>query len=484
MSSTTSAFDTPVTSLDPASSDDVKLDQPITTGGLLKFALPTILSTIAMSAFGMVDGIFASRIISPEAFAATGIVWPFISLAMAIGFMLSIGGSAYIAKIIAEGKAVQARSVFSMLTLVTLGMSALLSAIGLLFPDFILNILGSLDTGGGSEFLRPFSLEYLRPLLVLLPFAMLGFFIQQYFVTEGKPTLGFVAAIIGGSVNIGLNFLLIREWGWGLRGAAIATGIGWAVPALFGIIYFALNRRGTLYFTRPTWDIRALGRAAANGASEMVTMLAGAVTTVVMNNILMRMVGFEGVAAVGIMFVGQMLMMSAFMGYAAGIAPIVSFNHGKRDTARLQKIFNRSVRIIIAIAASSIVLGWLLASPLTRIYVPEGTNIYEMAIHAFRIGLIGFVFMGINQFASTWFAALNNGKINGLLAFFRTFVFMLLMLSLLPAILDHHNGVWLALPAAETLALSLSTYFLLTRRKVYGYGKVLPRYGKRRKYVL
>jgi len=441
---------------------DTKLDRPINTRWLLRFALPTMASTMVMSAFGMIDGIFAARVIAPEAFAVTGIVFPFIAFVMAVGFMLSIGGSALVAKKIGQGNHIEARSIFSMLTVVTLIASSALAAFGLLFPNALLSVLGV------DELLRPGAVEYLTPMLFVLPTMMVGFFIQQYFITEGKPTFGFIATLCGGLVNIGLNFLLIAYLGWGLHGAALATGIGYTIPALFGVVFFARNRKGTLYFTRFSWDIRALGQSSLNGASEMITMLAISVTSVVMNNILIRLVGYEGVAAASIMFVGQNLLMSLFLGYASGIAPIISFNYGKGDRSRLQRLFKRSTIIILVASLLSIVLGWFLASQLTVIYVPRSTEIYRMAVHAFRIGLIGMAFMGVNTFASVLFTALNNGKISGTLAFFRTLVFVLLMLSLLPLILDL-NGVWLALPAAELLALVMTITFIVRRRQQYGY---------------
>jgi len=438
------------------------LDRAITTKWLLKFSLPTILATLVMNAFGMVDGVFAARLINPVAFAATGMVWPFISLAMAVGFMLSMGGSAVVAKKLGEGKVKEARADFTTLTLVTFIVSVVLAVWGLLFPETLMNILGV------DEIVRPMAAQYLQPLLIMLPFAMVGFYIQQFFITDGKPSLGFILTLAGGLVSVGLNFLLIWHLGWELRGAAIATGLGQSIPALVGVIYFMRNRNGLLRFGRPTWDLKMLGHASLNGASEMVTMLAASITFVVMNNILIRLVGYEGVAAVSIMMVGQMLVASTFLGYAWGIAPIIGYNYGKQDRERLQRLFKRSIGIIMAGVVLSIIVGWFLASPLTMIYVPRSTNIYQMAVVAFRFGLIGFLFMGINVFASTMFTALSNGIVSGLLALLRTLVFILFMLSLLPAILDV-NGVWLALPAAELLAFGTTLFFFWKMRAKYGY---------------
>lgn len=441
---------------------DVALDQNISTRWLLKFAAPTVFSMLVMGAFGMVDGVFAARVIAPEALAAVGIVWPFMAFVMAVAFMLSIGGSALVGKLIGEGKQAEGRGIFSMLTLVTVGVSALLSTFGAIFPATLLNILGV------DDMLRPLAAEYLGPLVLILPAVMLGFFIQQYFITEGKPSLGLYATIVGGVVNLGLNFLLIMHLQMGLRGAAIATSIGYTVPAIFGVVFFLRNRQGTLYFAKPRWDFNALGKSCVNGASEMVTMLAMSITGVVMNNILIRLVGYQGVTAATIMGVGQGLLMSLFMGYASGIAPVISFNYGKGDHDRLKRLFRRSLVIVAASSALSIAIGFFGATGLVGIYLPIGSEVHGFTMHAFRIGLISFIFMGFNMYASMMFTALNNGKLSGILSFFRTLVFLLAMLSLLPAMLGV-TGVWLALPAAELLALGMTFWFLARRRKQYGY---------------
>ncbi len=447
----------------PADDETTALDQPISTRWLLKFSLPTILSTVAMTTFGMIDGVFASRVINPAALAAVNIVFPFLSFVMAVGFMLSIGGSALVAKKLGQGKVEEARRDFSLLAATTLVASIVLSSFGLLFPNALLNILGV------DDFLRPMATDYLQPLLILLPFAMFGFFIQQFFVTEGKPTVGFMASMLGGVVNIGLNFLLIAHLQWELRGAAIATGLGYVVPAIVGVFFFLRNRgKGTLWFVRPRFSLPVLGQSSLNGASEMVTMLAMSFTQTVMNNILMDRSGHEAVAAAGIMFVGQGLLMAFFLGYASGVAPIISFNFGTSNTERLRRLFRRSMIIIVATSAAAIVVGYFTASLLTRIYVPVGIPIYDMAVRAFHIGLIGFVFAGVNSFASVLFTALNNGTVSAILSFMRTLVFVLLMLSLLPLVLDL-DGVWLALPAAEVLALGVTGIVLWKMRGRYQY---------------
>ncbi|MCL1994180.1 MAG: MATE family efflux transporter [Spirochaetes bacterium] len=442
---------------------ETDISKKATGAYLLKFSLPTIISMLLMSLFGIVDGLFVARIIDPIALAAVGIVFPFISFAMAIGLMLGTGGNAIVAKKIGEGLTREARENFSLIALTGLAISIFLAVAGLIFPATITSILGV----DASVYDMVF--EYLQPLLYFMPTIILGVVFQQFLITEGKAHIGTIATIIGGLLNIGLNYLLIYVLQMGLRGAALATSIGYTVSLLVGVYHFAYNRKGYLHFVKPKFDFGLLAKASVNGLSEMVTMLATSIAAIVMNNVLMRIQGPEAVAAAGIMFAGVGILTAIFMGYSAGIAPIISYNYGKNDTDNLRRVYSGSLRLLGFISVLSIALGWLLTGPIIRIYdVPVGTPIYEMAFTGFRIFIAGFVFMAYNIFASMMFTALNNGKLSGMLSFFRALVFVVVSILVLSEIFGV-NGAWIALPFSEVLAFAMTVYFLKAKRSVYKY---------------
>ena len=121
-------------------------------------------------------------------------------------------------------------------------------------------------------------------------------------------------------------------------GAALATGIGYSIPGAAGIIYFAVSRRGTLCFVRPKWRGDVLFKTVTNGSSEMVATMSAGITTVMMNNIIMGFAGEDGVAAISILIYAMSLLTSVYMGYALGVAPIISFNHGAGNRDNLKRL--------------------------------------------------------------------------------------------------------------------------------------------------
>ena len=216
-----------------------------------------------------------------------------------------------------------------------------MALVGFIAPEFILWILGV------NDFMRPMALEYMQPFLFFLPAAVLGMVLQQFLITVGKAHYMMYMALISGGVGAGLNYVFIYMMDWGLRGAALATGIGMTIPMVIGIIYFAFARGGSLYFVRPRWDFRALGRSCVNGASEMVGVLSASITAVLMNNVLMDIDGTGmAVAASSIMWAGMGIFSSLFYGYSSGVAPIISYNYGKGDKVYLRRVFRNSLRLI------------------------------------------------------------------------------------------------------------------------------------------
>ena len=140
--------------------------------------------------------------------------------------------------------------------------------------------------------------------------------LQSFFISAGKPALGMGFSVAGGVVNIFLDWLFIAKLGWETTGAALATGIGYSIPGVAGIIYFAVSRKGTLYFVRPKWRGDVLFKTVTNGSSEMVAMMASGITTVMMNNIVMGFADEDGVAAISILIYAMSLLTSVYMGYA------------------------------------------------------------------------------------------------------------------------------------------------------------------------
>ncbi len=438
------------------------LSRKVTVFSVAKFVLPTVLMMMFMSLYSMVDGFFVSRFVGTTALSAVNIVSPIFSFVMALGIMMASGGAAYVATQMGEGKAEQARQNFSLLVIfgVLIG-----CAFALLIVTFLKPILLFL---GANETLYPYCRAYLLGFIFFTPFGILQMMFQSFFVTAGKPSFGLFLIVMGGITNIVLDYIFIVPLNFGVAGAALATGIGFCVPGISGLVYFAIKRKGTLYFVRPFLRIHVLLKSASNGASEMVSNIAVAITTLIFNRMMMLYIGENGVAAITIVLYVEFLLSAMFLGYSSGVAPMISYQNGNKNTGELKKLFKISYTFVAISSAVIFVTAQIVGPYVVAIFTSPGTEVYELAANGFSLFALTYVFFGCNIFTSAFFTALSNGVVSAIISFMRSFVFLITAQLLLPQILGV-PGIWLAVPVAELCSVGVSLFFILHMRKIYHY---------------
>lgn len=266
---------------------------------------------------------------------------------------------------------------------------------------------------------------------------------------------------------MGLDYVFIAVLDMGISGAAVATGLGYSVTAVVGLVVFS-RKKSLLQFKKPVFRFKVLVNAAANGCSEMATALVTGIITMMFNWTMLHYVGEDGVAAVTIIMYVLMFASSLYTGYSYGVAPMLSFYYGEQNREKLKKLVSLSLKVIGCISITTVAASFLLTKPLVSVFARPDNPVYGLAVTGNRICTVALFFIGFNIFASGMFTALSNGVISAVLAFSRSFVFMLATMVLLP-LLFGVNGVWLATPAAELMALALSIVMFLKHRKRYGY---------------
>ena len=438
----------------------VKLEHKVNFRWLIAFALPTILSSIFSSLYSTVDGIFVARWVDTNALSAINITMPMTYLASALGMMFGSGGNALVAKKLGEGKVREAQEDFSLLMAAAFVFSVALSALCFVFLNPLCRFLGS-DTA-----LLSYCRQYMIPVLISLPFAVFGMVFQLSFITVGKAGLGAALSVTGGVLNIVLDWLFISVFKWGLSGAAIATSIGYAFPSVTGVIWFCVRRKQILHVVRPKWRIRTIIDSCVNGSSEMVSVLAFSVITILFNRILMRLGGADGVASLSIIWYAQGLFGGLFRGYINGVSSVVSYNLGKKDKKQLSRVFTISMWTLGITSIVVMFASYFASEPVVGFFAKNNQHVHDVALHGFRIVATSFPMLAYNVFASGWFTALNDGKTSAILSFCRTVIFMVIPVLILPQFLEM-TGVWLSITAGEVLSIIMSIYYFRKFRGVW-----------------
>lgn len=438
------------------------LDFPVSAKTLIKYAMPTMLSSLFMNIYGLVDAFFVANWVGTDGLSAVNIVMPFLAVALAVAAMVATGGSALVAKQLGEGKEREAKENFSFFLLFCVAVSTILCLVGMLNRSPVLRMMGADDA------LYPLCEAYAIPLFASMPAAMCGAVFQMFFVVAGRPDLSFGLSILGGVLNMIPDYVLLAVFPLGIAGAAIATGLGYAVQGVAGLFWFTFRRKDILCLVRPKWNGKALLKACGNGMSEMVGMLAGSVTMVSLNVIMMGIAGSNGVAAAAIVLFAQTVLSAVYMGFLEGIAPVISYKYGKGDTDNLKRLYKASLKIIGVMSVVTFLLTFPLAKPIALLFGNGVEDVINMAVYGTKIFCIAFLLMGFNMFASSIFTAFNDGKTPAILALFRTLIFLIIPLLILPSLLGI-DGVWLALPTAEVFSAIMSVYYFKTKKAVYHY---------------
>ena len=431
---------------------------------LIRFTLPSIGMMIFMSIYGVVDGFFVSNFAGKTPFAAVNLIMPFLMILATAGFMFGTGGSALGAKTFGEGNMERGNRYFSLLVYVALGISIVLAVVSFIFLRPIAELLGA-----EGELLDN-AVLYGRIILLALPFNVLQFLFQSFFVTAEKPQLGLATTISSGVTNMVLDAVLVilLPQEYKLAGAAVATAMSQTIGGLIPLVYFSRKNSSILQLGKARWDGKAVLRACTNGSSEFMSNIAMNLVGMLYNIQLIKYAGEDGIAAYGVMMYVCMIFCGAFVGYSIGTAPVVSFHYGARNHSELRSLLRKSTVMISGFSVVMVAAAQLLAVPLSRLFVGYDAGLMELTVAGFRIFGFSFLFQGFAIYGSGFFTALNDGLTSALISFLRTLVFQLLAVLLLPLIWGI-NGVWASIIVAELMATTLSVVFLVIKQKKYQY---------------
>ena len=436
-------------------------DKSVRMRTMLKFTFPTMILMVFSSLYTVADGIVVSNFVGSLGLSAINIVYPLLNVTMAVSLMLSTGSNAIIAKKLGEGKPEEANRFMSLVTLVTVLAVGVLVTLMMLFAEPLYYLLGSDDQ------LLPYCLEYGRIVVPGALFMALQFIFQTFLVTADRPKLAMRLTVGGGVLNIVLDVILVGPLNMGVTGAAIASVTGQAVAGIIPVVLF-FNKKMLIHFQRPRWKLRELLYAMGNGSSEMVGSLASAITTVLFNLQMMVLVGEKGVAAISAVLYLDFIFVAIFIGFTSGIAPVISYNYGAENYRNLKKLFVICLKVVGFFSAVMFAMSELFNRQLAMVFASADPVLADLMVAGFRIFALKFLFSGFIMMASSFFTALNNGKISAFISFVRTFLLEISALILLPKIWGL-TGVWAAVPLSEFIGLLIAAGLLWKYKKVYHY---------------
>jgi putative MATE family efflux protein len=426
-----------------------------------KFISPPIFSMLFLSLYTIMDGVFVSHKVGSDALASINIILPMINLLCGIGIMFATGGSALISISLGKNNLEEANNRFTLILLSSLIIGVIFSVLGLIFNEKLFSVLGATKT------LMNYCKSYGIIILLCAPFYILKMGFEYFTRVDGAFNFSLLASLLGGLIDLILNYVFIYKLNFGIKGAALSTLIGSAFSTIMCAIYF-ISKKSTLKYVKPSLDLKLLKDTIYNGSSEMVTQLSSAITTLFFNYIALKYAGENGVAAITIILFIQFVMISVYLGHIAGVSPIISFNYGAKNTKKIKEYHSYSKVFVMLSSIIIFIICFYFSPIIVKIFISKTNIVYNITLNGLKIFAFSFLATGLNIYTSGLFTSLSNGKISALLSFSRTFIFCIIGFLILPKLFKL-NGLWLVVPFAEFSSLFVSLFALKRYKKIYLY---------------
>lgn len=430
----------------------------------LNYAIPSIVAMWVFSIYTMVDGLFVANFVGPTAMASVNIAMPTINLIFALSLMFSTGASTIIAINFGKENYKEANEIFTVNTLILIAISLIITVLGLFNLESIAKFLGATTNT------EKMVMDYLGIILLFAVFFIVSYQFEVLVKTDGSPRLATWGVISSALTNVVLDYIFIVHFGWGVKGAAFATGLSQVVSTVIFSIYF-LSKNSKLSFIKTNFRLIKEGlykRIVALGISDSLTELSAGITVFVFNQTILKVIGEQGIVTYTIISYANLLVLMTMIGIAQGMQPLVSFYFGKEDIKTCNYFFKLAaamvgICIVLIMYASIFETEFIIGAFIGN----EDVKLYDYSIKAFRLFSFSFILVGFNILISGYFVAIEEAAKAIIISLSRG-LFVLVAALLMMVKLFGENGIWLSTFVSEGIVLIVSAFFYVSyRKKIY-----------------
>jgi putative MATE family efflux protein len=433
---------------------------------LLKFAVPAVISLLVLELYNMVDTVFVGRYIGPNAIAALTVAFPVQRFLTAVGMLISIGASTYVARNLGEKNTEALRStiinafVLSVITLLTVSLGIII------FKNSIITALGA------SSIIFPMADIYISIVLISAVFQGTATVACYIMTALGNTKNILYANLLGSICNVVINYILITLLGFGIHGAAIATVISQIVTFAFAMYKFRVikinfNLKFTVQNIVKVFNIRLLTGIAAVGFSTFMIEISDAVVAVILNNLLVAEGGEAALVIVGVITKISMFMFITIIGISASMQPIVAYNFGAKRYNKMKETLKISIAAVTIATLSFWGIFMIFAEPIIGFFITD-TQILNEAVRSFRICISLLPAIGLYYICIYYYQAIEQAKKSFILSIYRQIV-IFIPLAVLFIHLFGVVGAWVAYPVSDVISSLTSIHFIRkASREAYG----------------
>ena len=430
---------------------------------LIQYAVPAIIAMTASSLYNMVDSIFIGHGVGPLAISGLALTFPLMNLAAAFGSLVGVGAATLISMRLGQRDYQTAGTVLGNVVVLNLIIGVVFGVLALVFLDPILYFFGaSADT-------ISYAREYMTVILAgnVITHMYLG--LNAVLRASGHPRKSMYATIMTVVINTVLDPLFIYGFGWGIRGAAIATVLAQVISLVWQLRILS-NKNELLHFRRGIYRLRGslVRDILAIGMSPFLMNLAACFIVILINRSLATYGGDLSIGAYGIVNRLGFFFVMIVMGINQGMQPIAGYNYGSRQYGRVLQALRLTILGATCITSLGFLIGELMPKTVVALFTTD-EELIRLSAEGMCITFACFPIIGFQMVATNFFQSIGMAWKAIVLSLSRQLLFLLPCLLVLPSLFDSYTewsgslGVWCAMPVSDFLA-SVVAFFMLTHQ--------------------
>ena len=439
---------------------------------LFSYATPAIIAMASSSLYHLIDSAFVGHGVGGAAIAGMAITMPIMNIGAAFGAMVGVGAGARISLRLGEGNKRAAEKTLCNAVILNIIIGLTIMVLMLTFLDEILLLFS-----GGQASAE--TIEYARQFMRII---LYGNITQHLYLgmndmirASGNPRKSMAIMLTSVAVNLILNPLFIFKFGWGIQGSAAATVISQFIAFLIALSHFC-SKSSFLRFKREAFhfDWKIVGNILSIGLAPFLMNICASMVAAFVNTAMLRYGGMglhdivtreEGAAdlyvgAYGIVNRVALLFIMIIQGLNQGMQPIVGYNYGAKNFARVRKAVFMTIGCGMAIGTLGFALGESIPEIIARAFVDSSKGgdeqfMVDAAAQGMRIILMMFPLVGFQVVVGGFFQYIGKAPLAIFVSLTRQLLFLLPLLNILPRYFGAY-GVWISMPISDSMSILLA----------------------------
>lgn len=420
-------------------------------------AIPGAVSMLASALYQTIDGVFVGRFLGSTAFAAMNLAMPFVIINFSLADLIGVGSAVPISISLGKKQEQEANNIFTCACIMIIGAGLFIGSVLFAAAPALIRLMGA-----EGEF-ATLAIQYMRTYVACSAVTTIMFATDNFLRICGYVRGSMLLNILMSALSVGLGFLFLGVFRWGIWASALATCTSMFICSLISFIPF-FRGKAQLRFCRPRFRAKMVRQIISCGSPNFLNNISGRITSILLNMILVRVGGEMAVSVYGILMYADGFIQPLLYGMCDSLQPAVGYNWGAGKYSRVRAIEKCCFTASALVCLLAVLLIGLLPAQITRLFMADATGeTLTVSIGALRIFSFTYITRWLSFATQSYMLAIEKPLPAALLSLSNTLIFPLLLIVLLwPLGL---TGIWLNFPGTSLLAAILSLAILGKMRR-------------------